>query len=92
MRAMVSQAPKTSWRGGCSADCAELMGAQSPILPGQAAPAQEPYNLVVPRSKCPGCGRGINAIENIPVFSWLALRVAKSLDDALNAFRESFLA
>jgi leader peptidase (prepilin peptidase)/N-methyltransferase len=38
-------------------------------------PAEEkPYNLVVPRSACPGCGRGIKAIENIPIFSWLALR------------------
>jgi leader peptidase (prepilin peptidase)/N-methyltransferase len=51
-----------AWR----ADCAELEG--------KKAPAQEPYNLIVPRSKCPGCGRGIRAIENVPVFSWLALR------------------
>jgi leader peptidase (prepilin peptidase)/N-methyltransferase len=51
-----------AWR----ADCAELEGKE--------APAQEPYNLIVPRSKCPGCGRGIRAIENVPVFSWLALR------------------
>jgi leader peptidase (prepilin peptidase)/N-methyltransferase len=51
-----------AWR----ADCAELAG--------QEPPAEEPYNLVVPRSACPGCGRGIRAIENIPLFSWLALR------------------
>jgi leader peptidase (prepilin peptidase)/N-methyltransferase len=59
-----------AWR----ADYAELMGAQSPILPGKEAPAQERYNLIVPRSRCPGCGRGIGAIENVPVFSWLALK------------------
>ena len=51
-----------AWR----ADCAELAGSEPP--------KEEPYNLVVPRSKCPGCGRGIRAIENVPVFSWLALR------------------
>lgn len=51
-----------AWR----ADCAELAG--------QEPPKEAPYNLVVPRSGCPGCGRPIRAIENIPVFSWLALR------------------
>jgi leader peptidase (prepilin peptidase)/N-methyltransferase len=51
-----------AWR----ADCAELAG--------QEVPEEEPYNLVVPRSRCPGCGRGISAIENVPVASWLALR------------------
>jgi leader peptidase (prepilin peptidase)/N-methyltransferase len=51
-----------AWR----ADCAELAG--------QEAPKEEPYNLVVPRSRCPGCGRGITAIENVPLASWLALR------------------
>jgi len=50
------------WR----ADCAELAG--------QETPRQEPYTLVAPRSSCPGCGRGIRAIENVPVLSWLALR------------------
>jgi leader peptidase (prepilin peptidase)/N-methyltransferase len=50
------------WR----ADCAELAG--------QEMPKEEPYNLVVPRSRCPGCGRAIRALENVPVLSWLALR------------------
>ncbi len=46
--------------------CAELRG---------DAPAEAPrYNLVVPRSACPSCGRPIRAHENIPVLSWLALR------------------
>jgi len=47
-------------------DCAELAG--------QETPKQEPYTLVVPRSSCPGCGRNIRAVENIPVLSWMALR------------------
>lgn len=33
-----------------------------------------PYNLLVPRSACPGCGHSITALENVPVLSWLALR------------------
>jgi len=44
-------------------------------LAGREAPADEkPYNLVVPRSQCPACGRRISALENIPVLSWLWLR------------------
>jgi len=34
----------------------------------------EPFNLMVPRSKCPKCGHKITALENIPVISWLVLR------------------
>ena len=51
-----------AWR----ADCAELAG--------QPAPKEETYNLFVPRSNCPGCGRRIRAIENVPIAGWLALR------------------
>jgi leader peptidase (prepilin peptidase)/N-methyltransferase len=51
-----------AWR----ADCAELAGKE--------APKEETYNLIVPRSRCPGCGRGIRALENVPIASWLALR------------------
>lgn len=51
-----------AWR----ADCAELAG---------GPPAEEaPYNLLAPRSACPGCGRAIRALENVPIVSWLALR------------------
>lgn len=31
-------------------------------------------SVVKPRSRCPKCGRGITALENIPIVSWLALR------------------
>lgn len=34
----------------------------------------EPYNLAVPRSRCPQCGHAIRAWENIPVLSYLFLR------------------
>jgi len=49
------------WR----AECAELSG--------NPAPAEETFNLFVPRSRCPSCARPIRALENIPVVSWLAL-------------------
>jgi leader peptidase (prepilin peptidase)/N-methyltransferase len=59
-----------AWR----ADCAELMAGETQGVAATQAPAEERYNLFVPRSRCPGCGRGIRAIENVPVASWLALR------------------
>jgi leader peptidase (prepilin peptidase)/N-methyltransferase len=51
-----------AWR----ADCAELAG--------QPPPKEEPFNLFTPRSRCPGCGRNIRPLENVPIASWLALR------------------
>lgn len=50
------------WR----AECASLSGLEPT--------AQEPFNLFVPRSRCPACARPVRAIENIPIFSWLFLR------------------
>lgn len=35
---------------------------------------EERFNLLVPRSRCPACGRRISALQNIPVISWLVLR------------------
>lgn len=32
-----------------------------------------PFNLAVPRSRCPSCGLEIKAWQNVPVFSYLAL-------------------
>src|SRR5437870_7953544 len=52
------------WR----AECAELAGQE------QEPAKEETYNLVVPRSRCPGCGHAITALENIPLASYLALR------------------
>ena len=43
-------------------------------LRGEPVPERPRYNIVVPRSKCPSCGHGITALENVPVVSWLALR------------------
>ena len=53
---------EAQWR----AECAALAGAE--------APPAEPYNLLRPRSACPGCATPIAAWQNIPVASWLWLR------------------
>jgi leader peptidase (prepilin peptidase)/N-methyltransferase len=42
-------------------------------MAGQELPAQEPFNLMLPRSRCPHCGHPITWYENIPVLSYLAL-------------------
>lgn len=44
------------------------------ILGQEPLPPSEPFNIVVPRSRCPACGHGIRAFENIPLVSWLILR------------------
>jgi leader peptidase (prepilin peptidase)/N-methyltransferase len=49
-----------------AAECADLQG--------QPVPEAAPFNLMVPRSRCGHCGHQIRWYENIPVFSWLALR------------------
>jgi leader peptidase (prepilin peptidase)/N-methyltransferase len=49
-------------------ECAELHGNADVVLP------TEPFNLVVPRSACPGCKAPITALQNIPVLSYLVLR------------------
>ena len=47
-------------------NCQELQGA-TPI-------SDKRYNLLVPRSACPGCGHQITAGENVPVLSYLLLK------------------
>ncbi len=47
-------------------ECAELSATPSP--------ASEPFNLVLPRSRCQQCGHQIRWFENIPVVSYLFLR------------------
>ncbi|HEX6590417.1 MAG TPA: A24 family peptidase [Moraxellaceae bacterium] len=48
--------------------------AQAAELRHETLPAQPRFNLIVPRSRCPHCGHAISAAENVPLFSWLALR------------------
>ena len=54
---------RREWR----TQCAEEMAQPAPVLP------EGRFNLMVPRSRCPQCGRGIKAVENIPLLSWLVL-------------------
>ena len=49
-----------------AAECAELSG--------QEVPEGKPFNLVTPRSHCPGCQANIRWYQNVPVLSWLVLR------------------
>lgn len=51
------------WREQCD----ELSKEPAPDLPDGK------FNLVVPRSRCPSCGAGIKAWQNIPVLSYLLL-------------------
>jgi leader peptidase (prepilin peptidase) / N-methyltransferase len=59
---------ENDWR----AQCAELASNTNEVP--LATPEKQVYNLVVPRSACPGCGHQITAVENIPIISYLALR------------------
>lgn len=54
--------------------CKDFLASDSNIaaLPSQDG-KQEPFNLMVPASRCPGCGHKIRAWENIPVISYLCL-------------------
>lgn len=52
------------WRS----QCRELLGQKS------LDEEPEPFNLSLPRSRCPHCGHQITAMENIPVLSYLFLR------------------
>jgi leader peptidase (prepilin peptidase)/N-methyltransferase len=45
--------------------CAELRSEQ--------VPAQEPFGLALPRSRCPACAHPISALQNIPIASYVAL-------------------
>lgn len=47
---------------------------QDLLATGGGAADAAPFNLVVPRSRCPHCGHGITAMENIPVVSFVFLR------------------
>lgn len=49
-----------------AAECAEMSG--SPQAVG------DPFNLMLPRSRCPHCGHQIRWYENVPVISYLFLR------------------
>jgi leader peptidase (prepilin peptidase)/N-methyltransferase len=47
---------------------------QAAELRGEAPADRPAFNLLTPRSQCPGCGHAIGVLENIPLLSWLMLR------------------
>jgi leader peptidase (prepilin peptidase)/N-methyltransferase len=56
------------------AQCKEFIASKdisNPALP--QLPDREPFNLMVPRSRCPHCGHQIKSWENIPIVSYLML-------------------
>ena len=54
-----------------AAECAELHGDAGAET---STTQQEPFNLMVPRSRCPQCGHAIRWFENIPVLSYIFLK------------------
>ena len=48
--------------------------AQAAAVEGREEEATEPFNLVVPRSRCPKCGAAVRAWQNIPILSYVLLR------------------
>jgi leader peptidase (prepilin peptidase)/N-methyltransferase len=48
--------------------------AQAAEFEGRTLEPAAPYNLLVPRSRCPSCSAPIGALQNIPVLSYLVLR------------------
>lgn len=64
---------EAEWREQCN----ELLcpePSESSIPADQEHVKPEPFNLVLPRSRCPHCGHQIAAWENVPVISYLFLR------------------
>lgn len=52
--------------------CKEFIANQNDVA-SLPPPKQGPFNLMVPRSRCPHCGHQIKSWENIPVISYLVL-------------------
>ena len=53
--------------------CAEAQGADPGATTAPAVAAQR-FNLIVPRSACPGCKAPIGVLQNIPLLSYLYLK------------------
>ncbi len=55
-------------------ECAELARADGAAPAGTPVAEAPAFDLMRPRSRCPSCGHGIRAHENIPIVSWVLLR------------------
>ena len=65
LNVVIHRLPRMMERGWML-ECAELRG--------ETPPPAEKLTLATPRSRCPQCGHGITALENIPILSYLVLR------------------
>ena len=65
---------KRDWRQQATDILLELDGVSANGRACEQPVAQPKFNLMVPRSRCPGCEHPISALENIPVLSWIFLR------------------
>ncbi|MFT5722021.1 MAG: leader peptidase (prepilin peptidase)/N-methyltransferase [Motiliproteus sp.] len=62
------------WQQQCQALLATSPEASTPETTSSELVTPEPFNLAVPRSRCPQCSHEISALENIPVLSYLFLK------------------
>ncbi|WP_026957916.1 prepilin peptidase [Aliagarivorans taiwanensis] len=60
------------WQAECDDYLAQQTDSCEPASPN-ASEQSAPFNLMVPRSRCPECNSLIRAWQNIPVISWLLL-------------------
>ncbi|HFB66079.1 MAG TPA: prepilin peptidase [Aeromonadales bacterium] len=65
---------KREWKSDCLGFLAEELEDKELQTKYSNTEDKTPFNLSVPRSRCPSCGHQISALENIPVISWLFLR------------------
>ena len=59
-------------------ECEEWLGTHDTAVEDIA----KPFNLIIPRSRCPNCGHKITALENIPILSYVVLRGRCTLCEA----------
>jgi len=85
------------------AQCLEYLGDKIVVKQPEPSGEHGKYNLVVPRSACPGCGAPITGLQNIPILSYAVLRgkcaacktpisIRYPLVEALTGFLTGFLA
>jgi len=70
---------KSEWQHDCTEFLSELSSSTEKTgekieEKAEIVEKSEPFNLSVPRSRCPSCGHKISALENIPLISWLFLK------------------
>lgn len=60
---------ENAWR----AEIKQFQQGESSISEPATTEQSEAFNLLVPRSRCPQCNNAINALQNIPVISYMVL-------------------